>query len=181
MVKGFFANAIANVVVAIVTLLLVLFPNCKDLNGLRQEMNNGAEDYAPAIVEAFKKKDVQALEDLMCANIKKNEKNLKARIQKMYDSVQGEITETSWEVGGGSFSQRTDENMILQVGLSIYLTTTKTQYQVRIWWETVNVEQPEETQIRSIRLAEMVPVDELTPLTTIMTISATEGVMAWHE
>lgn len=159
------------------SVLLVLFPNSKNLTVLRQERDNRMEIWAPKIVEAIETKDVAALEDMMCLNIKQNTKNLPKEIQNFYDSIEGDILDIYWEPGlGSSYSEsQQDGRQIVQYDFDVRITTTKTKYTAGIWWESVNNFQPEETKIRNIGLI----YDDT--YERVYRIAATNGIGSWHE
>lgn len=166
----------SKIIVSIVAILLTLFPNNKSLISLNQQYTYHSHIGAERIIEVFKNEDVAALEELMCKNIKENIENLPNKIQDLFDVVDGEIIEATYESRGGSYSgSNPEKGSITQSGVSIYITTSTGRYDIGFWWETVNTYQPEETGIRSIAI-----IDPST-LELLEKISATEGVGNWHD
>lgn len=166
----------SKIIVSIVAILLIFFPNNKSLISLNQQYTYNSFVGAERIIEAFKNEDVDALEELMCKNIKDNVENLPEKIQSLFDAVDGEIIEATYESRGGSYSgSNPGKGSITQSGVFIYITTTNNIYDISFWWETVNTYRPEETGIRAIALAKT-DTNEL-----LERISATDGVGNWHD
>lgn len=166
----------SKIIISIVAILLIFFPNNKSLISYNQQITYNSAIGAERIIEAFKNEDVAALEELMCQNIKNNVENLPDKIQGLFDAIDGEIIEATYESRGGSYSgSNPGKGSITQSGVFIYITTTTGKYDIGVWWETVNTYQPEETGIRSIAI--IVP----STLKLLGKISATEGVGNWHD
>lgn len=166
----------SKIIVSIVAILLIFFPNSKSLISYNQQITYNSAIGAEKIIEAFKNEDVDALEKLMCKNINNNVENLPNKIQDLFDAVDGEIIEATYESRGGSYSgSNPGKGSITQSGVFIYITTTKNIYDISFWWETVNTYQPEETGIRAITLAKT-DTNEI-----LGRISATDGIGNWHD
>ncbi len=166
----------SKIIISIVAILLIFFPNNKSLISYNQQITYNSAIGAERIIEAFKNEDVAVLEELMCQNIKDNVENLPDKIQGLFDAIDGEIIESTYESRGGSYSgSNPGKGSITQSGVFIYITTTTGKYDIGVWWETVNTYQPEETGIRSIAI--IVP----STLELLGKISATEGVGNWHD
>lgn len=164
------------IIISIVSILLIFFPNNKALISYNQQITYNSAIGAERIIEAFKNEDVDALEELMCNNIKDNVNNLPDKIQELFDAIDGEIIEATYESRGGSYSgSNPKKGSITQSGVSIYITTSVGRYDIGFWWETVNTYKPEETGIRSIAI--IVP----DTLELLGKISATDGIGNWHD
>lgn len=176
--------AIKKVVLEIVVFLLVLFPKSTGLISMYQQITNTSTIAAEKITAAFESKDVDALEELMCLNIKENVEDLRGKIGQMYNSIDGEIIEITVNMLGGSYDETHERGKsISQRGINIFITTTTGYYFVCICWEYINTFQPEETGIRNIGISKsdhVGPIEE-NLFTTIMIICATEGISEWHE
>lgn len=165
----------SKIIAFIMTVLMALFPNAFLVQ--RQQRDNSPEIWGPKIIEAIQEDDVEALENMMCLNIRQNVENLPEQIQYLYDCIEGEIITIEWDYGGDSYSEsQQDGKAIAQVGIDIQITTTADQYFIGITWETVNNFQPEETKIRNIGL-----VKNYWPYDRLCLIQATDGLSCWHE
>jgi len=160
-------------VIGFTAFLLMLFPNSGSLQYNHLVQTNGTNIAAPKIISAIKAKDVDALEALMCKNIKVNVNDLPGQIGKLMDSIKGEIINSSWEAVGNYEANHGNGQAILQVNLDIYLTTSTGTYYLGIMWETANSFAKEEVGIRNIGLS----LDGR----TLALITATEGVGCWHD
>jgi hypothetical protein len=159
-------------VIGLTAFLLMLIPNSGSLQYLHLQQTNSTDIAVPKIISAIKAKDVDALEALMCRNIKENVNNLPEEIGKLMDSIKGEITDYSWKTVGNYNGKRDDGRKIIQANLDIYLTTSTGTYYLSIVWEAANSFAKEETGIRGIGLM----VDGR----VLGKINATEGIGEWH-
>lgn len=174
-------KGIGTFIAAIMIFLSTIFPNNKGLMIYRQERDNSLNIYGSVMMEAILNKDVPTMRDLMCANIKRNVKNLDQEIQNLYDLIEGE-TVSSKISEGASASFSGEKGTIEQSGINFFVTTTKRRYMVNVTWETVNNMKPEETKIRAIHLVEHIyDGDTFVRSDLLYEIVATEGVMKWHE
>jgi hypothetical protein len=160
--------------IGLMAFLLMLFPNSGSLQYNYLVQTNHTNIAAPKIINAIKEKDVDALEELMCQNIKDNVNDLPEQISKLMDSVDGEITHSSWDVVGSYDANHGDDGAILQTNLDIYLTTSNATYKLLIMWETANSFAKEEAGIRGIAM-----LDQDNNL--FVRINATEGIGEWHD
>lgn len=172
-----FSNPVfVKIIVSLLSILSVIFPNSKNLITMRQQYENDPAKWLPIIVEAIKENDVKTVEDLMCKNIKDNTEDLSGEIQALYDCIEGDIVSIEWEYRGGGYSeQHRDGRVISQEGLSIYITTTVDDYEIGVTWEIINNFQPEEAKIRNFTLITIEPLERL------YSICATDGIRCWHE
>lgn len=167
----------SKIIVSIVAILLIFFPNNKSLISLNQQYTYNSSVGAERIIEALKNEDVDALEELMCQNIKDNVENLPDKIQGLFDVVDGEIIETSYEHEGYSFAESNPEKgTINQSIVKITLITTLQEYCIFVNWETVNTYQPNENGIRRISVNANENYSEI-----LYEISATNGICEWHD
>ena len=131
--------------------------------------------YLPVMERALKEKDVDAFESLMCANIRKNEKNLRQKMRKIMDSIDGKINTVEWESIGTSYEEKHERIIISQRGVKALIKTTKSSYRLYIdCWETINNAHPEETKIRRLTLLNSNNM-------VLVEIKATNGIYEWHE
>lgn len=173
-------TTIAKIVSLLLPILLVLFPNNTSLISIDQQINNNSTIAAPKIIAAFEERDSDALEDLMCNNIKQNTENIIKEISKMFSCVEGNVVESSYDTGSHSFSaDHGNGKQILQTSIDITIKTTQKEYDIGVVWETINTFQTEETGIRSILLQEKSPANN--SLKRVYVIQATEGIGEWHE
>jgi len=163
------------IIVSILAFLLMIFPNSKYLIEAHQARTNTPSIVAPQIIEAFKSKNISALEVLMCQNIKTNVSDLRTKIGEMMDAIDSEIIEATWTYRGGSYlEKRGDGKKISQQGFEIYLTTSTKVFTIPVWWETINNFSPKEIGIRGIALRYPVEV-------VLYRIYATNGISDWHD
>ncbi len=142
---------IAKVIVKIISLFMPILMAISPQFALhmKQERDNDFDLWAPKIIEAIEEDDVEALESMMCLDIRTHTENLPEEIQKFYDLIEGEIVELSWDTGAMSY-----DNGRSRSGYSykISITTDKQRYTVSGTWEEINTEEPEETKIREMSL-----------------------------
>ena len=160
--------------IGLMAFLLMLFPNSASLQYNYLIQTNSTDIAAPKIISAIKAKDVDALEELMCQNIKENVSDLPEKIGELMEAINGEIIDSSWKNMGNYSENRGDGGAILQVDLGIYLTTSEANYKLLIVWETANSFAKEEAGIRAIVL--LIPHGS-----TLADIRATEGIGEWHD
>ena len=172
-------KVIGKIVLALLPILLVLFPNNPAVICIDQQINNHSGIAAPKILSAFVEKDVDALENLMCNNIKQNTEDLSSEINKMFSFIEGDVVEATYETGTYSFQgNRENGKQIVQSGIQIDIITTENTYIVGVTWEAINTFQKEETGIRRIFLLKKT-TDNIPK--TLCEISATDGVGEWHD
>ncbi len=183
-----FTKIIVRIIIALLTFVSTVFPNNQNLSYIRQQYEyelismeqfseRNSEKWAPVIMEAIKEKDVKTIQSQMCQNIKDNTEDLPGEIRKLLDCIEGDIVSTEWVYrGGGADMKQRDGRVISQVGFDINIKTTVDDYSVGFMWETVNNFQPEETGIRLMDL-----IKDYEPYEKLYNISATEGIMVWHE
>jgi hypothetical protein len=162
------------IVIGIIAFLLTLFPSDRNLQYLELQRTNNTNIAAPKIANAFIEKDVDALEAMMCLNIKENTEDLQDKISEMMDAVDGEITDYTWKTMGSYSETQKDRRQMLQVVLDIYLTTDAGTYRLDIMWETANNFAIEEVGIRNIAITD--PNGNL-----LFRITAIEGIGEWHD
>ena len=165
----------AKFLISLLAFLLMLFPHSTSLLSISQQITNNPNVVAPKMVNAIETRDVAALEEFMCLNIKHNVGNLPEKIGELIDSIDGNIIETTWKHSGGGYSETRDNGKVInQSGVEILITTSAGTYVAGVWWETINTFQPEETGIRNITLLD--PDGN-----KLIGIRATEGVGSWHD
>lgn len=171
-------TAIAKIVSVLLPILLTLFPSNTALISIDQQLYNHSGVATSKIIAAFEDKDVTALEELMCYNIKQHTQDLSNKIKELYAYVEGDIVELIEEESGYSFSaNHGDGKQILQTNIFITIITTLGEYRVSVMWETINTIHPEEAAIRSIVLLQKSETD----FESLYAIRATEGIGEWHE
>lgn len=144
---------------------------------LQQQLANSTDEWAPRIIEAVENEDVEAMKDMMCLNIRTNIDDLDGKIQQFFDCFEGEIIESSWKGGLGSWSARNENgDQIAQSAFAVYITTTVHRYTIAVTWEHINTINPEEMRIRMLHLATEDFNGEY-----IFALKATEGICSWHE
>ncbi|MGI6249491.1 MAG: DUF5104 domain-containing protein [Acutalibacteraceae bacterium] len=158
----------------ITAFLMLLFPPNSGIEQYKQLLEtNSASIGAAKIIEAVKAKDAEALEELMCQNIKDNVNNLSEEVDELINSIDGEIIESSYRIMNDYRETRPGRKAVYQVGVDICLKTPANTYYLCMVWETANTFAVEETGIRGIVLISEEQV--------LCVIEATEGVSAWHE
>jgi len=162
-----------NIILSILTFLLMLFPNCTRLQVEYRTRIVARDVTAGNIVRAMNERDIDALEAMMCLNIKQNTGDLPGKIGEMLDMINGEISDYSWERAGGDTITDGKGHRINQNYLVIDIITATEQYLLVIVLETYNNLEPKEMGIRCIDLA--INDDPLTAESFIYRIAATKG------
>lgn len=162
-----------NFIIKVLVFLLTLFPNSAYLQGQYQLTTFDYAATRNSITEAIKTRNVDALEAMMCQNIKQNVDDLPGEIGALIDMIDGDITEWDWNPRG-SYDGAMFGKQIKQTSWSAQLKTTNGIYYIGVTWEIANNFAPGEMGIRAISL-----VDEDREL--LVAIKATEGVGGWHD
>ncbi len=133
------------------TILFALFPNTT--MPLRQQLENDSSVWAPKIIEAIVTEDTAAFEEALCNSIKTNTPNLDKKIQQFFDCIEGEIIDTSWKDGMGTYSTKdNDGDSKLEYSFVIKIVTDSNEYGVIVSWREVDTKNPDETKIRAFGL-----------------------------
>ena len=162
--------------IIVLVFLLVLLPGCVDLQYAHLVQTNNTNIAVPKIIEAITARDIDALEAMMCLNIRQNVDNLSEKIGDMIGSIDREIIETTRKKGTDiSYSERREDGRsMVQSGFTIFFTTTTGTFRVGGIWETANNFAPEELGIRHIAVTNPDGI-------VLLIIEATEGVEEWHD
>jgi len=126
-------------------------------------------------MDAIETRNIDALEAMMCLNIKQNVTDLRSEIDALIDAIDGKVTEYDWKIEGGGYSGSRSGKRIVQDNWGIYFKTPVKNYRLLVYWEVANNFSPGETGIRRIRLVS--ETDDV----LLNLISATEGVNDWHD
>lgn len=174
-------TAIAKIISILLPVLLTLFPNNTSLISINQQLYNHSGVAATKIIAAFEAEDVNAMEELMCFNIKQNTEELPKKIREMYSCIEGDIVEITEkdEIGSGFSANHGNGKQILQTNILITIATTQNEYLVGVIWETVNTINPEEAAIRSITISKK--SETVNTYEKLYSIQATNGIGGWHE
>ena len=152
---------------------------------LRQRLSFNMDSSVTKVMNAVKARDIQALESLMCLNIRENEEDLPGKIGELIDAIDGKVTEYTWSRGAGHESSSGDGRLLDQEDSGIHFETTGGTYGLQITWEIANNFAPEELGIRAIYLRRQTIVEyqgEFYKQTEdLVVIKATEGVGKWHD
>lgn len=122
-IYAFFGLSLRKIILFVLPVLLILFPTYGPFISIDQQFHNSTTVVGPVIAQAFVDRDVEALEEYMCLNIKENVDDLPGEIQKLYDLIDGEITETSFDYHtGGAHMKNTAQkeqyyNIVLKISL----------------------------------------------------------------
>ena len=139
---------------------------------------NNSNTVEPVILAAIKTRDADALEAMMCLNIKQNVDDLPGKIREFLDGIEGTIISVERRGGGGAYSEsRGNGKRITQIGMDFTIkTTTKTYLFIGVW-EVANSFAPKEVGFRSINLKDLALITE--GYVGII-IWGPEGGMGWH-
>jgi len=165
-------------IAGILAFLLTLFPSCAELQHQNQRQSFNWKTTANAIVDAINDRDIDALEEMMCLNIKENVEDLPDKIEELIDSIDGKIVRFKWHSAGGDSESRSDGKKIIQIDRSIDFKTDGGKYDIGVVWEISNNFSPNEIGIRMITLREY---DEYDHPYGVVQIRAIEGVGSWHD
>ena len=148
---------------AVLIFLLSIIPN-----GM-QFLVSVRPDYiwAQAVIVSVEKRDVDALERMMCKNIRDNEDDLRAKIQLLYDGIDGDVKGIDWDTpyeGSISTTYKT-------IDIFFTVTTSKDVYYLSTTWIFQNAKAPDSKGIYyiALRRAAAEPGDN------IVEIEATDG------
>ncbi len=162
-----------NFIIKVLVFLLTLFPNSAYLQGQYQLTTFDYAATQNSISEAIETRDIDALEAMMCQNIKQKVDDLPSEIGALIDTIDGDITEWDWNPRG-SYDAAKFGKQIIQTSWSAQLKTTNGIYFIAVTWEIANNFAPGEMGIRAITL-----LDEDREL--LVAIKATEGIGGWHD
>ena len=168
---------LAKAILSILTVLLMLFPNNTRLQ-VEYRTRILARDFTVAnIVRIINERDIDALEEFMCGNIKRNVANLRDKIGEFFDAIDSEIVEFTGEFYGRYSANHGNGKSLNQSKLAIdFKTATVENYTIHITLETYNSFQPEEMGVRVMFLA---VIGDASP--ALVDIRATNGLGEWHE
>jgi len=165
-----------NIILSILTVLLMLFPNCTRLQVEYRTRIFSRDFKAANLVRIINERDIDALEELMCGNIKQNTSDLSGMFENLFDAIDGKIVEFSWEVSGGYEANHGNGKRLSQQHYRLDFSTSTGSYRIRGIYEYYNSFQPVEIGIRSLTL-----FDPPESLNMTVQIRATNGVGEWHE
>lgn len=89
------------IIISILAFWLAIFPSCQYLQIQYKAAQFDRVEVQTAIIEAIENRDVEALKELMCQNIKDNVPDLDGKITALYDAIDGEIVENDGWHGTG--------------------------------------------------------------------------------
>ena len=165
------------IIVSILTFLLMIFPNSKMLLAPYQSMTYpGEKVIIEEVMSAIEARNITALKDMMCKNIKNSVPNLTGKIGELIDCIDGDITKFEQIWGNAYYAEtKSSGKKISQVSFAISITTSTKAYHLSILWEYVNNFSKDERGIRRIGIAEQGQSEYM------YTISATNGIFDWHD
>ena len=102
------------IVVGILAFLLWIFPNDLGLRAMYQQRSFNMDNSICGVVEAINKSDANALEAMMCLNIKQNVEDLQGEIDKILDAIDEVIDSYSWTKGYSRDSKADGERLYYQ-------------------------------------------------------------------
>jgi len=158
-------------IIGLLAFMLMLFPNSGGLQYQYQMRTFDTVTTLNSIMDAIETRDVNALEAMMCRNIKRNVGDLPGKIGELIDAVDGKITGWDWWPNSGYDGAKSGKK-IMQKGWTIQLETVNGSYFLVVRWEIANNFAPEEIGMRAIAL-----FDKDNKL--LADIKATEGVGGW--
>ena len=162
-----------NFIIKILVFLLTLFPNSAYLQGQYQLTIFDYTTTENNITEAIKTRNVDALEAMMCKNIKQNVDDLPGEIGALIDTIDGEITACDWSPSD-SYDAAKYGKQIKQTGWTVQIDTANATYFMAVVWEITNNFAPGEMGMRWIAVFDK-------DRKMLAEIRATEGVGGWHD
>ncbi len=160
-------------IIKVLVFLLTLFPNSAYLQGQYQLTTFDTRTTLNSIMNAIETRDIDALEAMMCQNIKQNVDDLPGEIGALIDTINGEITSWDWSPSS-SYDAAKYGKQIKQTGWTVQIDTANTTYFMAVVWEIANNFAPGEVGIR--RIAVFNEDREM-----LAEIIATEGAGGWHD
>jgi len=167
---------VTSIILSILTVLLMLFPNSTRLQVESRKRILARDFTGENIVRIINERDNDALEELMCGNIKQNMSDLSDKIEELFDIIDGEIIDFKWETFSGYYENHANGKSISQKDYRLDFSTATGSYRIRGIMEYFNSFQPKEMGIRSITLR-----DDPSASEWVVQIRATNGVGEWHE
>lgn len=152
---------LSSIILSIVSFLLLLFPNSTMLIYEYQLRTFDTEATVVDMMNAVEKKDIQALEDMMCKNIKENVDNLSDKIGELINTIPEEIE--SWELLTSPHVSSNTSNggeHLAEHGRTIYIKTANGEYEMCFVWQTINTYDADERGIRDLRVIKIIPDPE---------------------
>ena len=154
------------------SLLLSIFPSL-----IRYSPPLDWEASALVVLEAIKTRNIDAIEALMCKNIKDNFSNLREDIGKFINAIEGDIV-TLTKSGANGSGYASSRGAIEQKKSAWFIETTAGTYSFSIDWEIYNNFAFEERGIRAMGLT--VKTDDGW-ISCGVGILATEGIWSSHK
>ena len=164
-----------NFIASILAFLLMLFPNWGSLQSMYLMQIFDLDAITSNIMNAIETRNTDALENMMCQNIKDSVVDLPGEIGAFIDAIDGKVTEYR-RTSPGAYEETKNGKRIIQRRWDINFKTSTADYKLMIVWEAANNFAIEETGARAMVLLKITPPDN----TRLADICATEGVSAWH-
>jgi len=158
------------IIAAIIAFFVWLFP-C-----LQKTQPLDAKTVASNLMLAIETEDVELFKKQLCRNIKQNVDDLPGKITELFDAIDGDLVDFTWETMGGSFESDGRGKSTSRVILNIEFTTTTGSYLLMGGLEYHNTYQPEEMGMRSILL-----FDDLASTTPIIQIRTGNAENGWQD
>jgi len=159
------------IIAGLLSLLFWLFPFLQP-----KPQNLNPETVAANLMRAVETRAVDLFTDQLCLNIKQNANELPEKITELFDTIEGDFIDYTWQTRGGYWESQRNGKALSQVYLDIELTTTEKTYLIISALEFHNTFQPAERGIRAFWLH-----DGPDSPTILFRMEATDGIMAWHE
>jgi len=157
------------IIVSVLAFLLGIFPSWGGLNYQYQSLTFNRNVIRSNIQTAIETRDIEALETMMCENIKQKVPNRSDEIGRLIDAIDGEISKFVWR-GTSDYSKSSNGKRISQEGWAATITTSTGTYDLSVIWEIANDFAPKEVGIRNIGLT------DLQSMVLLVGIAAPDGI-----
>jgi hypothetical protein len=160
------------IILSLLAFLLWLFPMFGPSEFDREKKFYDQQTIADTVMAPIMTPDAEALEAMICKNIKDNTPDLSEQIARLLQLTEG-VTSYSAE-GSDSYEGRRGSNRIFKQHVDIRFQISAVKYGLFIAWE-INNFSPAEKGIRHVNLTNM-DTREL-----LIDFVSTEGFMQWHD
>ena len=167
----------SKIIAGIISFILFIFPNCKSALAYQQNASFNKDQVVIEIMDAVTTRDIEALQAMMCKNIKTNVPNLSVKIGELIDAIDGEILEFTPRTINAYYSNSDSGKQISQIRLAMDIEAPTKNYLLSVMWEYVHNFSPDELGIRVINLYDTAIEG---PAGLVYGITATEGLFDWH-
>lgn len=144
------------IIVSFLAVLLMFFPDSVTLKGIYQDLTYpGEKVITERVIEAVKNDDVEAIEEMMSQYVKSNNENLSEDIEKLMNTIEGDINDAYWYAGSSDSVKKDYDSYESYRTWSIKFETENSVYKLNVTWVRANTNKPEKVGMSSMSLFDM--------------------------